>query len=110
MTDNKISTAEKVDAKLTIRAMQDHLRLWKLAEGHFGWREIIVCLVPIVLITMGIAQLARDEGVVQLMQEAKGVGPIFLGLLFMVSFMWNHTQRQLNALRQVVKRLERDRS
>jgi hypothetical protein len=110
MTDNKISTAEKLDAKLTIRAMQDRLQLWRLAEGRFGWREIIVFLVPIVLITMGIAQLARDEGIVQLMLEAKGAGAIFLGLVFMALFMWNHTQRQLNALRHLVKRLERDGS
>lgn len=102
MTEHKISTPEELDVVLGANALRKHAQLWKVAEGRsFRWADALglACAVPLVVIS--IAQLSPDAG---------GAIQLGLGLLMMASFVGSHMQRQLNALVELVKRLERDHS
>ena len=110
MKEHEVSTAERLDAKLTIRAMRKHDQLWRVAEGRMTWAESIGFLLPVVLIAIGLLQVSRDEGILDLVKNAGGAGYVALGLVLVGTFIWSHFQRQLNALRELLRRLERERS
>lgn len=62
MKQREVSTAEHLEAKLTIRAMRKHEQLWKAAEGRLGWRESLGSFLPLLVIGVGLLQLLRDHG------------------------------------------------
>jgi hypothetical protein len=110
MRHAEVSTAEHLDAKLALRSMRKHAELWKVAEGTMGWRGVVTLLPPVVLIAIGVAQLIQEKGLAELVREAGGAVYVLLGLVLLGSFLWSSTQRQLNAVLELMKRLENDRS
>lgn len=42
--------------------------------------------------------------------ETRGIAYVVIGIVMLVSCLFTHRERQLNALIEIVKRLERDRS
>ena len=109
MKQHAVSTAEHLDAKLTLHAMRKREQLRRIAEGRFGWRLSVILLPPVLLIAIGLTQLTREERLAEVMRETSGAVYVVLGVTLLVSFLWSYTQRQLNALLELVKRLEQDR-
>jgi hypothetical protein len=110
MRHGEVSTAEHIDAKLAIHAIRKQAQIWKTAEGAVGWRGAVVLVLPLLLIAIGLAQLIQEEGIAALMRESSGGVYVVLGVVLFGSFLWSNTQRQLNAMLELLKRLERDRS
>ena len=109
MKKPEVSIAEHLDAKLTLRAMEKQAQLWRIAEGRLGWRLGVALLPPVLLIAIGLTQLIQDAGLAGLMRKAPGAVYVVLGVALLVSFLWSASQRQLNALLEIVRRLESDR-
>lgn len=112
MKEREVTLAEQIDAKLTISAMRKRVQLWRIAEGRMRWGEGISFLAPLLLIGIGIARLAQEDGLMALLRESetRGIAYVVIGIVMLVSCLFTHRERQLNALIEIVKRLERDRS
>lgn len=110
MRRGEVSAAEQLDAKLAIHSMRKQTQLWSIAEGSFGWRGAIALLLPLVLIAIGVAEVIQENGLADLVRDRSGALYVVLGLVLLGSFLWSNTQRQLNAMLELLKRLERERS
>ena len=110
MNEREISAVERLDAKLALRAMQRYDRLWQTAQGRVRWTEAVGFLAALVLLAIGLLQLSSDKGFLEVFTANKGLSLVVLGMASLGSFLWSHTQRQLNALLELVKRLELERS
>ena len=102
MNEQEISAVERLDAKLALRAMQRHDRLWRTAQGRVRWTEAVGFLAALVLVAIGLF--------LDVLNANQGLSAVILGIALLGSFLWSHTQRQLNALLELVKRLELERS
>jgi hypothetical protein len=110
MKHREISPAEQLDAKLAIRSMRRHEHLWRIAEGRMRWVEGLGLLLALLLVAVGLLQMFREPGFSELMRSSQGLGTVVIGVALLGSFLWGQTQRQLNALLELVKRLELERS
>jgi hypothetical protein len=103
MKEHEISTPEQLDVSLSASALRKHVQLWKVAEGRsFRWAEALGLACAVLFLAIGIAR--------GFSQDAGGAVQLALGVLMVAGFIWSHMQRQLNALVEVVKRLEREHS
>lgn len=101
MNKPEISTPEQLDAALRASALRKHAQLWKVAEGRsFPWAEALGLACAVLFLAIGMAR--------GFSQDAGGAIQLALGVLMVATFVWSHMQRQLNALVEVVKRLERE--
>ena len=102
MKEHEISTPDDLDVALSANLLRKHSQLWKVAEGRsFRWTEALGLAIAVLLVAVGIARFS---------EEASGTIQIAIGLALVASFIWSHMQRQLNALVELVKRLEDKRS
>jgi|SRR5690606_13108790 len=110
MDEQEISAVERLDAKLALRAMQRHDRLWRTAQGRMRWTEAVGFLPALGFVAIGLLELSRGKGFLEALAANKGLIFVVLGMSSLGSFLWSRTQRQLNALLELVRRLELERS
>jgi len=102
MKEHDISTPADLDVALSANTLRKHSQLWKVAEGRsFRWAEALGLVCAVLFVGIGVARFA---------EQASGAIQIALGLAMLATFVWGHLQRQVNALAEIVKRLERERS
>ena len=103
MTKHDISTPEELDTALSANALRRHDQLWKVAEGRsIRLVEALGLVSAVLLVAIGV--------VTGFSQNAVGAVQLALGVLLIGSFIWTHMQRQVNALAELVKKLEREQS
>jgi hypothetical protein len=69
MEQREISPAERLDAKLALRAMRRHDELWRVAEGRTRWVEAAGLLLALVIVAVGLLQISRETGFVELVKR-----------------------------------------
>lgn len=102
MKEHEISTPQDLEVALSASALRKRSQLWKVAEGRsIRWIEAAGVVLALFLFGLGITQSieAGSQGMVQ----------IAMALMMIVSFVCTHIWRQLNALVEIVKRLENER-
>lgn len=110
MEQREVSMAEQLDAKLALNVMRRQDRLWQTAQGRTRWTEALGFLIALLLVASGLVLIGRNQGFREFFDANEGLGYVLLGVVSLGSFLWSHTQRQLNALLELVKRLELERS
>ena len=110
MHQSNLSTKEQLDAQLIAGEIRERAKLWKTAEGRFGWRIIFSSLTPVIVIILGVAMRLEERGFSGLMGEDPSGYFIVMGLVLLVVSLWGNTQRQISALRDLLKDQERRRS
>jgi|GEM_PF-3264760 phosphotransferase system glucose/maltose/N-acetylglucosamine-specific IIC component len=101
MNEHEISTPEQLDVALNAGAIRKRAQLWKIAEGRsLKWAEVIGFVCAVLFLAIGIAR--------GFTQDASAAIQLALGVLMVAAFFWSRMQRQLNALVEVVKSLERE--
>jgi hypothetical protein len=103
------ATEVQLNAQLAIQDVSERARLWRLAEGRFGWKLRIATLVPLLLLVLGIAIRILDHGFEGFIGEDAGAYFIVLGLALTGLNLWSSTQRQIGALRELLMAMERRR-
>lgn len=100
MQDQRISTPAELAGALRARELQRRAELKKVATGRsFRGAEVVGVVCSLLLVVAGVgAYFDSGDGVLQ----------IALGFALTASFLWNHHQRQLAALVELVARLEDD--
>jgi hypothetical protein len=102
MEAQEISTPRDLDTALGANALRKRAQLWKVAEGRsFRWAEALGLAAGLLLVVIGASRFSEDAG---------GTVLLALGLAMAVGTVLGHLQRQLSALVEVVKRLERESS
>lgn len=110
MEQREIFVADQVDAKLAINAMRRRDRLWRTAQGRTGWAELFGFLSALLLVAIGLIELGRSQGFREFLDAKDGLFFVLLGVVLLGGSLWSHTQRQINAVLELVKRLEVERS
>lgn len=100
MEDQRISTPAALEGALRARELQRRAELKRLATGRsFRGAEVIGIVCSLLVAAAGVgAYFDSGDGMLQ----------IALGFALTASFLWNHQQRQLGALVELVARLEDD--
>lgn len=110
MKQSDAMTKNQLEAQFIISEIRDRALRWRIAEGRFGWRIVLASLMPVVAIIIGVVIRVEERGLSGLMGEDPSSYFIILGLLLLVVTLWGNTQRQISALRSLLKDLERGRS
>ena len=107
MKQSEISGGGQPDAQLLAQEVRERVQLWRVAEGHLGWPNLVAGLLPLLLVVLGIAFRAYEYGLAGFMGRNPGSYFILLGMGLFGLRMWGNTQRQIGALRDLIKSLER---
>jgi hypothetical protein len=104
-----ITSAAQLDAQLALQDLKERARLWAHAEGRFGWRIGAAGLFPVLLIAVGLVLRIQESGFASIISDNPSSFYIVLGLIVLGIMFWGNTQRQISALRVLLKGLERSR-
>ncbi len=110
MKHEEVLTANRLEAGLAAQELKEHSKLWRTAEGRFGWRGVASVLSPLLLISVGVVLCIQDGSLSRLFRQFDGVWMALLGFGLLTFNLWTNTQEQLRATRELLKRLERTRS
>lgn len=108
MNEQDIATPRDLDVALSANALRKHSQLWKVAEGRFfRWVDLLGLCCAALLLAIGLVgalRVADDSGG----REQVGFFFAITATLMIALFLWTHMQRQLQALLELVKRLEQE--
>jgi hypothetical protein len=104
-----ISTEAQVNAQLALQDLNQRTRLWRLAEGRFGWPIFVAGLLPVLLVIIGLVIRFLESGFAGIMGKDPSSYYIVLGIALFTLMLWSNTQRQIGAMRILLKDLERRR-
>jgi hypothetical protein len=102
MNEHEITSPADIDTALSANALRKHSNLWKVAEGRsFRWSEILAIAIAALLSAIAITRLSEDM--------VSAVIELALALAIVAAAAWGRLQRQMNALAEIVRRLEQER-
>lgn len=110
MKQTDISSSTQLDAKLALLELNERNRLWRLAEGRFGWPVIVAGFLPVLILVFGLAIRVVESGLAGFIGKDPSGYFIVLGLALLGLSLWGNTQRQIGAMRVLLRDLERSRS
>ncbi len=103
MKDSEITTPESLNIALTAGAISKRDKLWKQAEGRpLRWPEIAIPILASIAFLAGYGAW--------MVGEDAGIWGALAALFGLSGFMANQVQRQISALRELVKSLEKANS
>jgi hypothetical protein len=105
-----LMSRHQLDAQISLQEIREREKLWQLAQGRFGWRGAIGYLSPILLLVAAVSMISERNGLGEFMRERRGEMLFILAFTLLGFTLWANAQRQLTALVEIVKRLERSRS
>ena len=108
MQEHDIATSSELDVALSAKQLRKHSQLWKVAEGRaFRWVDLLGLVCAILLFATGVIGAFRIAGNSGGREQIALVFSI-MATLMVAMFLWSHMQRQLQALLELVKRLEQE--
>lgn len=95
MNEHEIATHSDLDVALSAHTLRRHSELWKVAEGRsFRWADGLLLLCALFLVVAGLGA------------EVRATEQVVLGVGLIGAFVYGHMQRRVNAMAELVKRLE----
>jgi hypothetical protein len=102
MNEHEISSPTDLDTALNANALRKHANLWKVAEGRsFRWSEVLAGSIAALLCVVAITRISEDLTAARI--------ELALAFAIVAAAAWGRLQRQMNALAEIVKRLEEER-
>lgn len=109
MKQNDIATGAQLEAQLAISELNARTQLWKFAEGRFDWPVRIAGIVPVLIVLVGLVLRLLESGLAGFMGKDPASYFIVLGVSLVGLNLWSNTQRQISAMRVLLKDIERSR-
>lgn len=106
MEESGISISRQLDAQLLAREVKERTRLWRIAEGRLGWRGAVPGLIAVLIVLCGIALRIAEQGLSGFFESNADGYLIGAGLVTLWVAQWGNTQRQIGALRELIRNPE----
>jgi hypothetical protein len=105
--NNDDPTNKQPHAHPRTQEAQVRAELWRVAEGRLGWPLLTAGLLPLALIFFGLVFRIHEYGLKGFLGQDPSSYFVLMGMGLFGLSLWQTNQRQLGALREIVKSLER---
>jgi hypothetical protein len=103
-------TPQQLDIRIALHSLKENSTLWRTAEGRMNWRSIMSFLAPVLLLIIGFVRLFEGQEPSRLSPEFVGIVFLVFGAVSLAFSIWAVQQSRLDAILEIVRRQERNRS